>query len=1155
MSIGKNKKARKIISTFLSLLMLLSSAYADSIISIGTGDIGSGGGSGNIPLVSANPSSGYTGDTLNVLIEGAETHFDSTSNIDFGSDITVNSVSVIDSTHLLASISIKTSAVLGNRTVTVTTGSETASGAIFTVNQSSVALSPSIVNQGWAGNVVISGSGTHFISGNTSISFAGSGIILNSFVVNSTNEAIANITVLPNATISARETTILTDLGALGSEMIYSNLFVSSLTSGLVIDDFEYYANRDSRGMMDYYYQSGSNPNEVIIPNLENSTTIFEEGYRSIKVKYSGADGSKWGGYWGGGLNSDTKDLTPYNGISLWVKGDGTNNTFSISLIEADVNGVTQETYSSPSYSLADTNWHKIDIPFTAFVRDPYGNQLEGVFSKVIKGYSIVYRGAQTSSSDHYVDYIVAGNINFSGDIPSVSSVTPNSGLNTSTTNVSISGTNFDGITSVKIGTWPVSSYTVNSLTSISAVIPSGLPVGTYYITVSNAFGSSSQTPQSQFTVLQGNIGDILIDNFEENYKTDERGQMDYYFNSGSQAGEVSIPNPVNSITNVYEGVKSMQITYPGASGTNWGGYWGGGLLNPANDAIDISSANMLVYHVKGDGSNNTNRISISEYKNGSQDESFRSLDSFTLSNNTAFKEIKVPFTRMWRDEYTGAMKDDNVFSGKVKSYTLVYTGGENSSSPHFVDYIKAVNWTGPIIDLIGPNFGPVGITVEVIGRNFGQNQGSSTITLNGQISPVNSWSDNRIVMVVPNGATSGLIEVTVNGQISNGVPFAVTGINPSGPRINMISPSSGPVGTTVTISGSGFSSDPGENNRSTATNHITIGTYRITTGNVLSWSDTSIVVRIPNIADGVYPVQIRSNDKESNFVNFTVISSSLDTIPPSQVFGNAMRKIGNDLILEWEPATDNVGVTGYNIYRSNNPEFVPSSANKIGTSQTTSFTDVGVLSSPETYYYKIKAFDAAGNESVNPSNIGYKLNKIVPFNTAKSNVFWISIPNISPYKKAIDIATDIPYATKVSRFDPNSQSYKNLEKFLGNWIGDNFDVITGESYAVVVGAASEAKLVGWYYPYTINMPYSQSASNVYWISIPYNSVYSKVSDLAQSIPNATKISRFNPDIQDYERWEKFLGSWSGTNFDIVPGEGYGIVVNSNTLWLPNVKN
>lgn len=65
-----------------------------------------------------------------------------------------------------------------------------------------------------------------------------------------------------------------------------------------------------------------------------------------------------------------------------------------------------------------------------------------------------------------------------------------------------------------------------------------------------------------------------------------------------------------------------------------------------------------------------------------------------------------------------------------------------------------------------------------------------------------------------------------------------------------------------------------------------------------------------------------------------------------------------NTVSIEWAAATDNVGVAGYQIFRSEQAGVV---GPQIATSPTPSFTDTG-LASGVTYYYTVKAFDAAGN-------------------------------------------------------------------------------------------------------------------------------------------------------------------------------------------------
>ena len=85
------------------------------------------------------------------------------------------------------------------------------------------------------------------------------------------------------------------------------------------------------------------------------------------------------------------------------------------------------------------------------------------------------------------------------------------------------------------------------------------------------------------------------------------------------------------------------------------------------------------------------------------------------------------------------------------------------------------------------------------------------------------------------------------------------------------------------------------------------------------------------------------------------------DTEPPSAP-GNlkAVGAIGK-VSLSWEASKDNVGVTGYEVYRSTTSGFTPGAANRIATPTGTSYTDTVA---PGTYYYRVKATDAAPNLS-----------------------------------------------------------------------------------------------------------------------------------------------------------------------------------------------
>ena len=66
---------------------------------------------------------------------------------------------------------------------------------------------------------------------------------------------------------------------------------------------------------------------------------------------------------------------------------------------------------------------------------------------------------------------------------------------------------------------------------------------------------------------------------------------------------------------------------------------------------------------------------------------------------------------------------------------------------------------------------------------------------------------------------------------------------------------------------------------------------------------------------------------------------------------------------LNWSASNDNVGVTAYNVYRSTTSGFTPAPANRIAVVNSgTTYADSGLAAG--TYYYRVTAVDAAGNES-----------------------------------------------------------------------------------------------------------------------------------------------------------------------------------------------
>ncbi|KIQ65208.1 glycosyl hydrolase family 5 [Kitasatospora griseola] len=82
--------------------------------------------------------------------------------------------------------------------------------------------------------------------------------------------------------------------------------------------------------------------------------------------------------------------------------------------------------------------------------------------------------------------------------------------------------------------------------------------------------------------------------------------------------------------------------------------------------------------------------------------------------------------------------------------------------------------------------------------------------------------------------------------------------------------------------------------------------------------------------------------------------SGGSDTTAPTAPTGLAATTTANSVALTWSAATDNVGVTGYDVYRG---------GALVGSTAGTSYTDTGLTASTA-YSYTVKARDAAGNVS-----------------------------------------------------------------------------------------------------------------------------------------------------------------------------------------------
>ncbi len=153
-------------------------------------------------LVFVNPSSLQQGQTQNLTITGIYTNFSASSTVTAGAGVTVNSVTFNSTTSLTANVTVQPTATLGNRTITVTSGTEVdSSPSLFKVTAGPAAiasLSPNSGGQGQSVTMLVTGSQTHFSAGTTTASFGGGISVTGISVIDALH---ANVTVqIPNST-------------------------------------------------------------------------------------------------------------------------------------------------------------------------------------------------------------------------------------------------------------------------------------------------------------------------------------------------------------------------------------------------------------------------------------------------------------------------------------------------------------------------------------------------------------------------------------------------------------------------------------------------------------------------------------------------------------------------------------------------------------------------------------------------------------------------------------------------------------------------------------------------------------------------------------------------------------------------------------------
>ncbi|RYY26232.1 MAG: hypothetical protein EOO04_10950 [Chitinophagaceae bacterium] len=154
-----------------------------------------------------------------------------------------------------------------------------------------------------------------------------------------------------------------------------------------------------------------------------------------------------------------------------------------------------------------------------------------------------------------------------------------------------------------------------------------------------------------------------------------------------------------------------------------------------------------------------------------------------------------------------------------------------------------------PSISAFLPLSGPMGTEVRIAGRSFSADKTKNIIKFNGTVAEVMEATTTELKVIVPDGATTGKLSLTINGKTATSAnEFTVTGAQLV---ITQVTPESSESGN-ITIKGRGFVNTP-------AGIQVRIGNFETTVEP--GATETQLVVAVPvNVYAGDHDVTVVAN-------------------------------------------------------------------------------------------------------------------------------------------------------------------------------------------------------------------------------------------------------------------------------------------------------
>jgi IPT/TIG domain-containing protein/beta-propeller repeat-containing protein len=545
----------------------------------------------------------------------------------------------------------------------------------------------------------------------------------------------------------------------------------------------------------------------------------------------SGATAIVWSTFLGG----DDVDVLSFGALAL----DSSDDVFIAgSTLSTTFNGVTGSSMQPSNGGGVDGYMAKVNAAGTAIVYSTFlgGSGDDTLYAFAVDSAGDFYASGYTTSTsfpgvtgsslqsaygggdtDAYV-------VKISEQSPSLTSISPTSGY--PGTQVTINGTNFgttQGSGSVWLGSKLAGSIVSWSNTQIVAVVDAGATSGNAIVQQNGVWSNSIA-----FTVIAPNITSI-------------------------------------SPTSGYPGT---QVTF---TGTNFGASQGSGSVwlgsKAAGSIVSWSATQVVAVVASGAASGNAQIQQNGVWSNAIAFTVITpNVTSISPTSGVAGTQVTFTGTNFGASQGSGSVWLGSKLAGSIVSWSntqivaTVASGSVTGSAQVQQNGVWSNSLTftvtSPNLTSISPTTARAGDQITLTGTNFGASQGSGSVWLGSKLAgSIVSWSSTQVVATVASGSITGSAQVQQSGIWSNAISLTVIT-----PVVSSLSPTSGPVGTQVTITGTGFGSSQG-------TGLVWIGTKYAT---VVSWSDTSVVATVA-AASATGGTQVYQGGVWSNAVTFTV--------------------------------------------------------------------------------------------------------------------------------------------------------------------------------------------------------------------------------------------------------------------------------------------